>query len=1597
MPKKTKSRYELREKLGEGGMGVVWRAFDSALNTDVALKLLLDIHDPVALRLFYEECHKQSSLAHPNIVEVRDVGVFDEDGKNQPYLVMPLLRGKTLSALMRASAQPLATERCVDILTQTCRGLQAAHDFGLLHRDIKPSNIFVLEDDSVKIIDFGVAHRLDVSRTMSRKGTLLYMSPEQLSMQPLSRASDVFSLATVGYEVLTRRQPFLAATEEGVSEAIRTLHPPPASSINAQVSVTLGQVLLKAMAKDAQHRFASMKEFAEYLRRAQFDESFTVFDPEKFTPRLEKASSAFEAGHLEAAQELVNELKSEGYLTADLEQLAAAVEAASRRQSINRMLASARARMQDGEFRLALQRVHEALQLEPRQQEALVLQHDIEARRAEADTADWLRVGQQHLEKFSFSHARQAAQRILEHRPGDERALSLLGRIERRESEVNHIRQSKQEAFAAVLEAEKRNELTSALSKMKQVLELERQAPDAKSPGQLATYESLYNRLHSEHEAIEASYAEAKRALDEDRFVEASAVCDKFLDRFPQHTLFKALKFDIEQRWRRSISMRLIEVEERVESETDLEQRVLLLEATVAESPEIPEFARLLEGAREKRDLVHGIVQRARELEGRELYGEALVQWETLRTIFPAFPGLAYQIENVRLRRQLVERMSRKNRWIMQITDSLEQADFEQGLRLLSPAVEEFPEDTEFKELRAEIHRQRNLANQAEQLIREANACLRDEEFTRGLGLLRTAYELGSKVKRAKTELIDGLLRAARAQQNEAALAAPLLQEILHLDPGNHAATGLLRFLDDQAEYQQVEDLLAQARQLRAGNDLNAAIQLLQQGCEAHPRSNRLRQVLREMGASRNELRTRELEVVRRRRLEADTLESAPSIHGHLASVESIAERYGDDEEFQSERRILRERLQTIVATASEPEHSAVPEPAEAPPPAPAASMRWPKYLWWTVAAAVLLVAGLVAAALWKRPAGLTQKPASVLPSASPVAFAVTSTRGATIRADGNTVGNANPDLQLKLLPGKHLLQASLAGYADRSETVTAQPGTPGSIDMQLPPLAETLEFDGDGTLAVDRQPPVPLASGQVRLPLADGQHQLRWAGKSAGRKGAGRLDVRVNVQNGQPALPEGVMTLSGAAAALLASTAAGHTRVYANTAMPLTVDGQNKGAVSATGRMLDLAPGIHMLRVGSGPAAVTGSIEVGEGSALLIAVSGAIRPGALSIATNVDGASIKLMHGSTVVWEGVSTDGKVEFTDVPPGAYLLAASAPDADAPEPQQMQLSSGRVTKISLTFKKTEATGSLHIHTAPGAAVSLDGKDAGVAAADGSLVLTGVTAGSHHLDARNGSQQVTASIAMPAQAGASQKVELPLSAPVGDVTLQLSPADSTVTIYRASGEMVPTMGTHLSLPEGRYHFIARAPGYTDRAEAFDVASGPAATVDLTLSPITLQQAVPTLAGWEPNEWTLDAKNHTLTHSGTDVAFYSANPDVGKYLFAGNVGHGFLLTRPKIQWVVGYHDPENYLQFQLDRSSLELTVVNAGKKTDGGARITFPPLSSYRLLLQVEPGKISASLWDGKTWKRLGHWSAPPGSIENGRFGFKGSATLTAFQYTR
>jgi serine/threonine protein kinase len=247
---KNAGRYEIHGVLGEGGMGIVYRALDPAMNNrEVAVKTIKDPQDKAVLQLFKRECGVLASLTHPNIVEIYDIGEVEEGGVRRPYFVMPLLRGVTLQDLINSSSSRLTVERSIQMIVQICKGLHAAHEHQLVHRDLKPSNLFVLSDDSVKVIDFGVAHLANHLTATGLKGTVLYMAPEQVQRKQPSALSDQFSVAVVCYEMLARRHPFSLAGREDLADAILHFKPPPVSDFNPLVSPLVSQVIHKALAK----------------------------------------------------------------------------------------------------------------------------------------------------------------------------------------------------------------------------------------------------------------------------------------------------------------------------------------------------------------------------------------------------------------------------------------------------------------------------------------------------------------------------------------------------------------------------------------------------------------------------------------------------------------------------------------------------------------------------------------------------------------------------------------------------------------------------------------------------------------------------------------------------------------------------------------------------------------------------------------------------------------------------------------------------------------------------------------------------------------------------------------------------------------------------------------------------------------------------------------------------------------------------------------------------------------------------------------------------------------------------------------------------
>jgi predicted ATPase len=249
--------YEVLGEVGRGGMGVVYRARQLSLNRLVALKFLPAecARDPLWLGRFRREGRTASALNHPHICTIYDTG----ECAGRPFLSMELIQGRTLEALV---GRRLPVVELAHLVGQAAKALAAAHAAGVVHRDVKPANLMVRDDGIVKVLDFGLAHRLPGAAPGSsvrtdpgtRAGTLLYMAPEQARGEPVGTATDVFALGLVLYELATGQHPFLADSEFGVLSAITAQEPVPPSRLNPEVPAPLEALIQRMLAKDPRLR-----------------------------------------------------------------------------------------------------------------------------------------------------------------------------------------------------------------------------------------------------------------------------------------------------------------------------------------------------------------------------------------------------------------------------------------------------------------------------------------------------------------------------------------------------------------------------------------------------------------------------------------------------------------------------------------------------------------------------------------------------------------------------------------------------------------------------------------------------------------------------------------------------------------------------------------------------------------------------------------------------------------------------------------------------------------------------------------------------------------------------------------------------------------------------------------------------------------------------------------------------------------------------------------------------------------------------------------------------------------------------------------------
>ena len=261
-------RYHIQEQLGQGGMGVVYKAHDPKLDRIVALKFLLyeQSENKEAHLRFINEAKVTSSLDHPNICTIYDVGE-SEDGHT--YIAMAYYEGETLKSKM--SSGPLSVEEAVEIALQIAEGLGQAHTKGIVHRDVKPANIFITKQGLVKILDFGIAKMRDVdmTKTGSTMGTAAYMSPEQASGAVVDHRADIWSLGVIMYEMFSGRRPFKADFWQALLYAILHEEVEPLAVHVKNIDKVLDDLVCKSLSKDLPSRYESMDALMEDLHAAR--------------------------------------------------------------------------------------------------------------------------------------------------------------------------------------------------------------------------------------------------------------------------------------------------------------------------------------------------------------------------------------------------------------------------------------------------------------------------------------------------------------------------------------------------------------------------------------------------------------------------------------------------------------------------------------------------------------------------------------------------------------------------------------------------------------------------------------------------------------------------------------------------------------------------------------------------------------------------------------------------------------------------------------------------------------------------------------------------------------------------------------------------------------------------------------------------------------------------------------------------------------------------------------------------------------------------------------------------------------------------------
>ncbi len=1594
-------RYQLSGKpVGQGGMGVVYKAYDLATKRFVALKSMRGALSPSALELFNKEWSVLAHLSHPNIVDVLDTGDFEQDNERRPFFVMPFLPGATLEQLMQSSSTRLTLERIVGIVAQACRGLQAAHEQGVVHRDLKPSNIFVMEDDAVKIIDFGIVHLVGADSATGLKGTLQYMAPEQIEMHPSSAASDIFSLAVVCYEALTGRKPFARKTDVETAEAIRRHIPPAICELNPLVSQLVSRVIHKAMAKDPWHRFSTAKEYSEALQRAQRGEALERFDRGKIQPRIDRVKKAQAAGDHEFGSEILSELEAEGNIDPEMSLLRIQIDQAIRQKSIRQLLESARTRLEEDEFPLALQKIQEVLTIDPDNPDAVSLKSAIEKQRSHRQTENWFRLVDQHIHNSSFVQARRGLEEILKLNPNDTKARELLVDVDRREKEVERTRKEKEQLYQSAMTSYQHGEVSSALTKLERILELTRRSPDSTIPDRDAQYQSFYNQIRTERDAARNAYAEGQRYLVDRNFGKALEICSEFLKKAPGDPMFQALKLEAEEQQRQDQSAFIAEVSRRAEAERDLDRRVNILKEAVERYPDEPHLQQSLRLVRERRDLVNSIVERARQYEERGQFNEALSQFDILRNIYSQYPGIEFETERLKRRREAQIREESKGRWVEQIDRQIALGDYGRARELVRTALAEFPEDRELAGLERLAEGALARAAEAEEWLQRGQKLCIERQFGEGLEALRKAASLDGRNAVIRAALLNALVEEARSVMGrDWREAEPLIEQALNIDGGHPLARSLQGLVLDYKRQEILNDCVSQAREMQANDDLSGALAKVEQVLVSYPNEVRLvqlRATLRNLGAASPPAAASDgapagskPEAAAAARTETVSAgQNLPAIvdptftidrsaAGPGASPQGVTVPARDEPAAPVWRRFLAGASGIIGRTPGVLQDWAEPKG------------RFSKLQWGMICVAPILLLSAFGVKYW--PGARANEPVSP-PVVEYFVDLESNVANATYRVDGNPPAS----LPLRLKEGEHTAEAFMPGYKPAKFTFTLAPGVakPFPVPLKLEPEPVRLRLSSglkSGQVSLDGQPPVDIQDGNFVNDGISVSTDHTFALTQAGRES---LAFSFHAEPGGIVRLTSPVKARDVSAVVIANLASG-AHLYASdrslkgglkdaTPRAIPDDGLELGGITANAEVV----------IDDGKAQRTLPLEIGNAPTLTIWLASDPNQPMLEMEVRTPGAER-------------SIDGRKprplrlakSLIPMDPGPHTIRISK-DGYEPVERKVDLKKGETFSLGvIELKQVVVTSSLAIDGATrDAEVLIDGASRGNVGADGSFRLNDLSPGDHAITLRKADfEDKTVSRAFAAgQAVRIAAAEAQLISMFGSIDFRVSPPGANITYRRADEAVAHAVenGKAARLKTGRYLIAASATGRLSRQESYTVEPGGSQAIEWTLATSPTREPKkeapppppPGIHFQDSTAWTQDGT--WWIHKGPDIGWMRHNQ--GTYVMEFQRQKSGIMKRTRrVDWVVDQRSATNRIEYSFDFGSLERRATINGKTETFKTKLASGAASGDSYTVQIEIAPEQIVIRDAKG-KELDRYERPSRTEPVGKFGFKGEVAF-------